>query len=101
MKDPANKVISLDNYSTGSKETHIPGATYIEGDTNDIEKLVTVKPDLLYHLREYARVEKSFEQKNYCIRGERTKKKYSLGDRITFKVAASNIEQKTLDYRLL
>ncbi len=61
VKDPNNRVFSLDNYSTGRKENHIQGATYIEGDTNDIAKLMTVKPDLVYHLGEYARVEKSFE----------------------------------------
>lgn len=61
VKDPTDRVFSLDNYSTGKKENHIVGATYIEGDTNDIAKLVEVKPDLVYHLGEYARVEKSFE----------------------------------------
>ncbi|MBI2476250.1 MAG: NAD-dependent epimerase/dehydratase family protein [Candidatus Taylorbacteria bacterium] len=61
VKDPSNEVYSLDNYSTGSKKNHISGATYIEGDTCDIAKLVSVKPDLIFHLGEYARVEKSFE----------------------------------------
>lgn len=61
VKDPSNKVYSLDNYSTGKKENHMEGATYIEGDTNDIAKLINVKPDLVFHLGEYARVEKSFE----------------------------------------
>ena len=61
VKDPNNRVISLDDYSTGSKENHIAGATYIEGQTLDIEKLVTAQPDLVFHLGEYARVEKSFE----------------------------------------
>ena len=61
VKDSANQVYSLDNYSTGSKDNHIAGATYIEGDTCDITKLVKIKPDLIFHLGEYARVEKSFE----------------------------------------
>ncbi len=61
VKNQANEVYSLDNYSTGSKNNHIKGATYIEGDTNDIAELVKIKPDLVYHLGEYARVEKSFE----------------------------------------
>lgn len=61
VKDPKNKVYSLDNYSTGKKENHINGASYIKGDTQDIEKLVKIKPDLVFHLGEYARVEKSFE----------------------------------------
>lgn len=61
VKNPENEVYSLDNYSTGSKENHIEGATYIEGDTQDIADLVKIKPYLIYHLGEYARVEKSFE----------------------------------------
>lgn len=54
-------VHSLDDYSTGTKENHVAGATYIEGKTVDIERLVTLRPDLIYHLGEYARVEKSFD----------------------------------------
>ncbi len=61
VKDQNNEVYSLDNYSTGSRSNHIGGATYIEGDTRDIAELVKVKPDLVFHLGEYARVEKSFE----------------------------------------
>lgn len=55
------KVCSLDDYSTGKKENHIDGATYIKGSTKDIFRLVSFKPDLVYHLGEYARVEKSFD----------------------------------------
>lgn len=54
-------VFSLDDYSTGKKENHIKGAKYIEGSTKDIEKLINFKPDIVYHLGEYARVEKSFD----------------------------------------
>jgi UDP-glucose 4-epimerase len=53
-------VISLDNYFTGSKENHIEGVTYIEGDTRDIETKIQATPDLVYHLGEYPRVEQSF-----------------------------------------
>lgn len=62
VKDPANKVISLDNYFTGSRENHIPGATYIEGHTKDITKHVTEIPDIVYHLGEYSRVAQSMEE---------------------------------------
>ena len=54
-------VYSLDDYSTGKKENHISGATYIEGSTKDIGKLVSFKPNIIYHLGEYSRVEKSFD----------------------------------------
>lgn len=55
------EVISLDNYFTGKKENHINGARYIEGETKDIFDLVDIKPDLIFHLGEYSRVEQSFE----------------------------------------
>ncbi len=61
VKDTENKVISLDNYFTGSKENHIEGAEYREGHSKDIALHVSEKPDLIFHLGEYARVEKSFE----------------------------------------
>lgn len=55
-----HQVISLDNYSTGSKDNHIPGVEYREGYTKDIQLHIPEQPDLLYHLGEYARVEQSF-----------------------------------------
>jgi len=61
VKDPNNRVISLDNYFTGSKENHISGAEYREGHTKDIEKHIPETPDIIYHLGEYSRVEKSFD----------------------------------------
>lgn len=57
-----HRVISLDNYFTGSRENHVPGVEYREGHTKDIESLVPETPDLVYHLGEYSRVEKSFEE---------------------------------------
>ena len=56
-----HRVISLDNYFAGSRENHVPGVDYREGHTKDIEKHVSETPDLIYHLGEYSRVEKSFE----------------------------------------
>ena len=41
------------------------------------------------------------DQENYCIIGEKTKKKYSLGDSVRFKVAGADPERKTLDYQLV
>lgn len=53
-------VTSLDNYSTGTKANHVDGVAYIEGHTEDINELVKFKPDLIFHLGEYSRVEQSF-----------------------------------------
>lgn len=55
------RVISLDNYFTGSKDNHVTGVEYREGHTKDVEKHIKEKPDLIYHLGEYSRVEKSFD----------------------------------------
>jgi len=56
-----HRVISLDNYFTGTRENHVEGVEYREGHTKDIEELIPETPDLVYHLGEYSRVEKSFE----------------------------------------
>ncbi len=61
LKD-GNKVISLDNYFTGSKDNHIKGVEYREGHTKDIEKHIPETPDIVYHLGEYSRVEKSLKE---------------------------------------
>jgi UDP-glucose 4-epimerase len=60
-KDCNNKVYSLDNYFTGSKNNHVKNVTYITGSTKDISTLVTFEPDIVYHLGEYSRVEQSFD----------------------------------------
>lgn len=57
-----HRVISLDNYFTGSRDNHISGAEYREGHTKDIEKLIPEKIDLIYHLGEYSRVEISLKE---------------------------------------
>lgn len=60
-RDLSNEITVLDNYSTGLEENHIDGVNYIKGDTKDIDNLVKVSPDIVYHLGEYSRVEQSFE----------------------------------------
>lgn len=61
LKNPDNQIISLDNYSNGSRDNHFNGAEYREGHTKDIAKLVPETPDIIYHLGEYARVTPSFD----------------------------------------
>ncbi len=55
------RVISLDNYFTGSRDNHVAGVEYREGHTKDIENHISEKPNIVFHLGEYARVEKIFE----------------------------------------
>lgn len=60
-KNLENEVYSLDNYFTGSINNHVSNVIYIKGDTNDINKLITFCPHIVYHLGEYSRVEQSFD----------------------------------------
>lgn len=39
-----------------------------------------------------------FDEKNYCLRGRRTKREYRLGDEISIKVTKANLERKQLDF---
>jgi len=41
------------------------------------------------------------DAENYRIVGDRTKKTYSLGDPVRFRVVGADVERKTLDYRLV
>ncbi|MDR1809684.1 MAG: ribonuclease R [Prevotella sp.] len=41
-----------------------------------------------------------FDEKNYCLRGRRTKKIYQLGDKLKIKVVKANLERKQLDFTL-
>lgn len=41
------------------------------------------------------------DQKNYCLVGEKTKQKFSLGDKVKFKITGADLERKTLDLELL
>ncbi len=54
-------VISLDNYFTGTPDNHVEGVAYRTGHSKDIAEYITETPDIVFHLGEYARTEKSFE----------------------------------------
>lgn len=56
------RVISLDIYLTGSEANHVAGVEYRTGHTKDIAKHIPERPDVIYHLGEYARVAKSLEE---------------------------------------
>lgn len=62
-----HRVISLDNYFTGTTENHVAGVEYRQGHTRDIARHVPEVPDVIFHLGEYSRVEKSFEDPTELI----------------------------------
>jgi len=41
------------------------------------------------------------DPKNYCIIGEKTKKKFSLGDQVKFKITSANLEKRAIDCLLV
>lgn len=57
-----HRIISIDNYFTGSKENHVPGVEYRDGHTKDVKKIIPETPDLIYHLGEYSRTEISLTE---------------------------------------
>src|SRR3989338_4280444 len=46
LVEEGHRVISLDNYFTGTRDSHVPGAGDREGDTRDIQALVPEHPHL-------------------------------------------------------
>ena len=59
-------ITSLDNYISGKKENHIKGVKYIDMDAKDILSL-DVEYDLIFHLGEYSRVEKSLDKIDFVL----------------------------------
>lgn len=66
---------------------------YVELNENKCEGMIPVRDlDDDYY---------EFDEKNYCLRGRRKNRIYSLGDAITIKVARANLEKKQLDFALV
>ena len=42
-----------------------------------------------------------FDERNYCLVGRKTHKRYALGDTVKVRVAKANLERKQLDFELL
>ncbi len=68
------KIVSLDNYSTGSKKNHIINSKrieYIKGDTSDISYLLKSKRKkikAIFHFGEFSRIFQSFKKFNDCYK---------------------------------
>lgn len=41
------------------------------------------------------------DQKNYALVGQKTKKRFTLGDKVRFKVMGADLEKKVLDFKLV
>lgn len=77
---PDCKVVSLDNYYTGSEKNHVDAlnVTYINGSVVDIHRHIDFVPDVVFHLGGYSRLNPSFEELDAC---------YEFNIVGTFKVA--------------
>jgi ribonuclease R len=42
----------------------------------------------------------SLDEKNYTLKGEKTGRKFTLGDSVKFKVVSADMERRVLDYAL-
>jgi UDP-glucose 4-epimerase len=82
-------IISLDNYSSGSKKNHIKSARvkYLKGNTSEVEKILSTyknKIHSLFHFGEFARIFQSFKQFDLCFKSN------SFGTQAIFKFCLDN-----------
>ena len=83
------RIISLDNYSTGSFKNHInhTRVKYLNGNTRNIEKLLKSyrkKIHSLFHFGEFARIYQSFKNFDRCFESN------SIGTQAVFKFCLDN-----------
>jgi UDP-glucose 4-epimerase len=72
LKKTNYKVLSVDNYSSGSKKNHIRNkkVKYINGDTKNISFILNRKKkkiNSIFHFGEFSRIYQSFKKMNQCI----------------------------------
>ena len=83
------KIISLDNYSTGSKKNHLKNKriTYLKGSTSDFKKIFNKKKNKIktvFHFGEFARIFQSFKKFDECYQSN------SIGSKAVFKFCLDN-----------
>ena len=72
LKKTNLKIVSLDNYSSGTKKNHLKSkrVRYVSGHTKDINKFFNKhkhKIKVIFHFGEFSRIYQSFLQMNQCI----------------------------------
>ena len=71
LKKTKFKIISIDNYSSGSKKNHIKNSRvkYLKSDTKNISKVIKKPKEIqsVFHFGEFARIYQSFLNMNRCI----------------------------------
>ena len=61
----------------------------------------SIKAEGMVRMRDMTDDFYSLDEKNYCIVGKDTKKKYTLGDRVNVKLKSADLDKKTLDFILI
>ncbi len=89
IKKTKKRIISLDNYSTGSIQNHIKNkrVKYIKGNTRNINKILSKhkkKIHSIFHFGEFARIFQSFEKFDQCFEFN------SIGTKAVFKFCLEN-----------
>ena len=83
------KVVSVDNYSSGTKKNHIKNkrVRYVEGDTKNIQILlrnIKQKIHSIFHFGEFSRIYQSFIKFNQCYESN------TIGSKAVFKFCLDN-----------
>lgn len=87
MKDHLGQV--YDGVISGVTEWGI----YVELSQNKCEGMIPMRDlDDDYYM---------FDEKNYCIIGKRTGRKFQLGDEVVVRIARADLDKKQLDYELI
>ena len=89
IKKTKFKLISLDNYSSGTKKNHIRSSRvkYLNNDTKNIKKILknyTNNINSIFHFGEFARIYQSFEKFNQCYESN------TIGTKEVFKFCLDN-----------
>ena len=89
LKKTKKKIISVDNYSTGSKRNHLKDkrVRYIAGNTSDIKNILShyIKNiHSIFHFGEFSRIYQSFKEFDKCYDSN------SIGTKAVFKLCLDN-----------
>ncbi len=89
LKKTKYQIISLDNYSSGSRKNHIKNkrVKYFKGDTKEIQKLLNKYQKNIksvFHFGEFSRIYQSFKKFNECFKSN------SIGSQAVFKFCLDN-----------
>ena len=89
LKKTNYRILSLDNYSTGTKKNHINSKRikYIFGNTSEIKKILNIyrkKINSIFHFGEFARIYQSFKNFDECYDSN------TIGSKAVFKFCLEN-----------